>query len=71
MLSAAFIPEILTNILSTMETGDLYSTAFVSLTWSELSLNELWKKMDSVLPLLKVLAPMSFNRANETWVSEA
>lgn len=65
---AVLIPEILSNVFSTLEASDLYSATLVCLSWSELCLNELWKDMDSVLPLLKVLEEMTL-LYDKFWVS--
>lgn len=67
-LHRILIPELLTNILSSLEAGrDLHATSQVCGLWSELSLDALWRSMWSVLPLLKVLGPMQESAEHE-WV---
>lgn len=68
-LHRILIPELLTNVLSSLEANrDLYSTSLVCSSWSDLSLDVLWRTMESVLPLLKALAPMA-ESAELEWVS--
>lgn len=68
------IPEILSNVFSSMTKGQLYTMTLVCKSWSGLSLNELWREMDTVLPLLKVLGPMIEDEDEDEegmWVSQS
>ncbi|KAF4583639.1 hypothetical protein EYR38_002394 [Pleurotus pulmonarius] len=53
--------ELLTRILEycTEYDGQTYRNALVSRTWSDEALSILWSELDSFIPLLKLLGPMS------------
>lgn len=60
------IPEILAASFASLTKPELYAAALVCVSWSQLALEELWKYLNSILPLLRVLSPME--RVNGNWV---
>lgn len=66
------IPEIMGSVFELLwEDAELYSSVFVCKFWSELALDKLWKRLQSIIPLLMVLAPMELSHEDNTWVCRA
>ncbi|KAG8968652.1 hypothetical protein FRC05_001458 [Tulasnella sp. 425] len=56
------IPELLVNILSFASNSTLASCAVVCKPWSRVALDELWRNLDSVFPLLELVVDMEMLR---------
>ena len=61
------IPEILLEVFEYMLRHDLASLMLVCRSWSNLCSNVLWRALDSLVPLFKLLSPMV--KRFEGWVS--
>ncbi|KAG8985226.1 hypothetical protein FRB94_006020 [Tulasnella sp. JGI-2019a] len=59
-------PEILTEIISLSSGGTRAASARVCRLWSKIAIDEIGRRLDSVIPLLELLAPMRTNR-NAEW----
>ncbi|KAG9034308.1 hypothetical protein FS837_002239 [Tulasnella sp. UAMH 9824] len=69
---ALAIPEILISILSMCRKADLGRAALVSHKWSLVALEQLWKELDSIIPLLLLVQPLrlaSDTGDETTWAS--
>lgn len=54
------VTDILIIILSMVDKPTRAVAARVCRRWNEVALSQLWKSMDSVFPLLKLLAPVEY-----------
>ncbi|KAK7682132.1 hypothetical protein QCA50_014718 [Cerrena zonata] len=55
------IPEIIELILSYLDTGEKLHVIPVCKKWADIALNQVWKRVDDIIPLLRGLAPMVRN----------
>lgn len=56
------IPELLSTVFSLAEAPELATSARVCKKWSGLALDELWRDLESVLPLLDLLVDLELVR---------
>lgn len=69
MDAALQIPEVLSTIVDHADSKTQTSAARASKLWSEAALNSLWRDLDSIMPLLKLLAPLRRIPYPSMWVS--
>lgn len=63
------IPDIVDDVFRLLKNSDLAQIARLSRSWSELALDRLWDDgLLSILPLLKILAPLTIDRSRNAWV---
>lgn len=55
------IPEIIELILSYLDTGEKLHVIPVCKKWADIALNQVWRRVDDIIPLLRGLAPMVRN----------
>lgn len=53
------VHEILSNVLQKAQRQDQAVAARVSSLWRDIAVDWLWRELDSVLPLLRLLAPLA------------
>lgn len=66
---AISIPEIVTYVLCFLERNDLWRAALVCHAWSILILPFLWRDLNSLFHLLKILSPLE--KVDKVWVSHS
>lgn len=70
MEAALEIPEVLSRIIGQADPKDQTAAARASKVWSEAALNCIWRRLDSIVPLLKVLSPLRRIPYPSMWVSQ-
>lgn len=56
--AALEIPEVLSRIIGQADSKDQTVAARTSKAWNEAALNCIWRRLDSIVPLLKILSPL-------------
>ncbi|KAG8917299.1 hypothetical protein FRC01_002553 [Tulasnella sp. 417] len=64
---AVFIVEIIMQILRNLGKSELPAAARVCSSWTGVALDMLWKEMESVLPIMALLGPISIREGGWDW----
>lgn len=67
--AALEIPEVLSRIIGQADSKDQTVAARTSKAWNEAALNCIWRRLDSIVPLLKILSPLRRIPYPSMWVS--
>ncbi|KAG8985227.1 hypothetical protein FRB93_005929 [Tulasnella sp. JGI-2019a] len=65
MASILHTPEIMMEVMALSSQSTRVASARVCHLWSELAINEIWCRLDSIIPLLELLAPIKYDKQGE------